>query len=352
MNFQYITGGKGMKKSLANMMAAGKRCLSLFLIMCMLVTLFPATALAAEVPSGYTTDSHGIMAFKYTGNYFRSFDIKGYFNGAWKKVTYKDLGFTTILKEIDAEAAAANRYDYLYSSGISIHASGNPYVISRSALTKGSSLTVDIDYNYLYDGAVIQMVYTVHNTGSEAVTFSMASGGDIMIGSDDYATITPFNGGFKITSQYASDGYAQLNFWGGAAIAGVTEVDSYWYGYYGKYRNNYFTDLSPKTTLSGVDSGCAWSWQNRTIAGGETQTYSVMLGVGAPGSETVVVPPRYTVSYSTTVGTEPSNPTVEEGESITLPTLNEPGYKFGGWYSYYELTSYVGDGGESYTPTD
>ncbi|HKL11269.1 MAG TPA: hypothetical protein VJ990_07475, partial [Clostridia bacterium] len=186
-----------MKKSIAKMMAAGKRCLSLFLIMCMLVILFPATALAAEAPSGYTTDSHGIMAFKYTGNFFRSFDIKGYFNGAWKKVTYKDLGLTSILKIIDEEAQAANRYDSLYSRGLPVFASGNPYAMPRT------SLTVDIDYNYLYEGAAIQIVYTLHNTGSEAVTFSMASGGDVMIGRDDYATITPFNGGFKMSSQYA-----------------------------------------------------------------------------------------------------------------------------------------------------
>ncbi|MGD9676926.1 MAG: InlB B-repeat-containing protein [Vulcanibacillus sp.] len=305
------------------------KLLWLFIVLCMVLTLLPVVTLAAVTPSGYTTDSHGIMAYKYLGSYSYRLDLQGYYNGDWRKVTFMNKGFGLGF-EINGTRYSINRMQ-----------SGTPFKVYRTGLE------VTVDTNFLYNGKTIQLLYTVKNTNSGPVTFNMGSAADIMIGRDDFATIIPFDGGFKMSSNYESDGYAQLNFWGGSGIEGVTSVDTYWYGHYSKAGLNFFNDLSPKTSLSGIDSACAWSWKNRTIAAGETQTYSVMIGVGAPGSETLVT--KNAVDYFSTVGTKPSSELVDPGESITLPTLTEPGYAFGGWYSDAGLTSRMGDSGDSYT---
>lgn len=321
-----------MNKSTINATAVRKRLLPLLLVLCMLLTLLPTAALAADAPSGYTTDSHGIMAYAYTDSYKYGIDLKGYYNNGWRQVTYSNRGFSTVVQ--------------VNGSQTKVTASRNPSAVGSTGLA------VSMDANLLNNGTTVQFLYTVKNTGSRSVTFGLASGGDIQIGRDDWATITPFDGGFKMSSRYESDGNAQLNFWCGSGIDGVTAVDTYWYGWYFQYASNYFNNLSPKTTLSNHDSGCAWSWKDRTIAAGATQTYSVLFGVGAPGSESEILTPQNTVSYSTTLGTVPSSMTVEENNSVTLPILTEAGYEFGGWYSDSGLTSFVGEGGTSYTPTD
>ena len=63
----------------------------------MLLSLMPLTAFAVSVPSGYTTDENGIMAYAYflSGN----FDIRGYFDGEWKSTTYDNGGYYTYLKQ-------------------------------------------------------------------------------------------------------------------------------------------------------------------------------------------------------------------------------------------------------------
>ncbi len=324
-----------MNKNTVNATAVRKRLLSMLLVLCMLLTLLPTvapiTALAADAPSGYTTDSHGNMAYKYTGAYMYRLDLQGYYNGDWRQVTYMNKGFGCAI-----QINGKNFYPQIKE--------GTPSKVGSTGLT------VTMDANFLYNGKTTQLLYTVTNTSSSSVTFNMGSAADIMIGSDDFAPITPFDGGFKMCSTYESDGYAQLNFWCGSGIEGVTPVDTYWYGHYSKAGVNIFNDLSPKTTLTEIDSGCAWSWKDRTIAAGETQTYSVLFGVGAPGSETLVT--GYTVDYSSTVGTEPDDVTVEEENDVTLPTLTEPGYTFGGWYSDSDFTTLVSAGGESYIPTD
>lgn len=64
----------------------------------MVITALPqlaVTTFAAEAPEGYTTDSYGLMAWRQTDDEGSnlSYDVKGYVNGSWKQVTYRDGGF-------------------------------------------------------------------------------------------------------------------------------------------------------------------------------------------------------------------------------------------------------------------
>jgi hypothetical protein len=56
----------------------------------------------------------------------------------------------------------------------------------------------------------------------------------------------------------------------------VTDVDSYWYGSAGARTSHYWTQIS-STYLSGIDSGLAFSWYNRTLLPGESKNFSVLL---------------------------------------------------------------------------
>ncbi|MDO4553288.1 MAG: hypothetical protein Q4C22_07095, partial [Bacillota bacterium] len=103
-----------------------------------------------------------------------------------------------------------------------------------------------------------------------------------------------------------TDGFAQFNFFGrGSASTGITNVDQFWFGAYSSYYTYetpnadsynwgkpseavFYTTENCGTEGGSYDSAASWSWQNRTIAAGETQTYSVLIGIGGVGSENIV----------------------------------------------------------------
>ena len=51
---------------------------------------------------------------------------------------------------------------------------------------------------------------------------------------------------------------------------GVTDVDTFWFGYYGDSKDNVFTQVEADS-YSDDDSGMAYSWVNRVIPASETR---------------------------------------------------------------------------------
>lgn len=250
------------------------------------------TATFVSPPEGYITDGHGVMAYTYgwsdwyTGINHETFDIKGFANGAWQSTTYADDGYTTEYEQ-DEE-------------GMYIAATGNPVSVGDTGLT------MDIDLDFVSQGKALKIVYTLHNPGSSAVTLSFGTNADIEIGYDDDAPIEVFgdseqvhnNRGFKMYTGSTEDGtYCQFNFFGKRSV-GVTDVDTFWYGHYsdryGRFGENHGEDYGnqyvqvQEASVSDTDSGMAYSWKNRVIGAGETQVYSVVIGIGGVGSEEVV----------------------------------------------------------------
>ena len=344
-----------MNKSTVNTPVTRNRWLSLLLVLGMLLTLLPTPVLAADAPRGYTTDSHGIMAYRYhevlwggTGRRISTFGLRGHYQDQWY-LAYADI--VTMLEVNGGENLRPNPYINYYwpvaREHAKVSANGTPYAVADTGMT------VDIDANFLYGGKAIQLLYTVHNTNAGAVSFALGSAtlGSLQIDPEKSwgaINITPFDGGLMFRLHDAQNDDAQLNLWYGNGIEGVTPVDTCWYG--GKSfqtQPNMFTDLSCKTTFNG-ETGIAWSWKNRTIAAGETQTYSLLFSVGGLGSESMMS--KNMVGYATTIGTKPDDVAVEPEEAVTLPTLAAAGYAFGGWYSDFDLNAYVGAGGAEYTP--
>lgn len=252
------------------------------------------------VPDGYTSDTNKIMAYTYRYNSYNSyvyFDIQGKFNGNWRPTTYSNEGYFTKVK------AGDDVYDV----------SAAPFA---SAETLENGLKVGIDLDFVNNGNQLKVVYTVENTGAEAINYALASAADVQIGDDDGAVITPFSDamGFKMVSRggYSNDDYvedypldhytkpdgtedyAQFNFFGDSKYSGVTGVSALWYGYYNYVNDNDalfgYGEADCQTAADGeyLDSGMIWRWDNNTIGAGETKTFSILIGIGGAGSENVV----------------------------------------------------------------
>lgn len=233
------------------------------------------TSGVTAVPAGYTTDGNGIMAYRQDSYYNTTYDIMGFYNGSWIKTTYDNDG----------------------------------YAVATSGL---SGATVSVEPRFLNDGQYIQMNYTV-TAGSGGVSGGkLAVHTDVQIGDNDRAaieTITDRNGkaiGLRMvdthTSTSCSSKDAQFNLYFGGT-GGVTPVDTYWFGQYGARDDSltvdgqstyrYFLQLDETSayasggtyaadysSYSDGDSGLAFSWQDISLAAGESETFSVVVGVG------------------------------------------------------------------------
>jgi len=224
----------------------------------------------------YQSDGNLLMAYKYLAEN-ENFDINGVFDGKWKEATYDYDGFTTRLQ------VGSDLYD--------ISADGTAHAAGETGLTA----TVSCSLPAAYDGKIVAVTYTIQNTGEGQLTYDLGSGGDIQIGEDDDATITPFNdgSGFKMVSGADEDisesgDHAQLNFFC-SNTNGVTDVDRFWYGDYEEWdSDNPFGQLKDLSPLTDTDAAMTYCWTGRTIEAGTTQTYTVFFGIGGAGSENTV----------------------------------------------------------------
>lgn len=175
-----------------------------------------------------------------------NFNIKG--NG--NKTTYSDRGYSTVLK------VNGNTSD----------------IISGTGTLDNVKLTTKLEY--INDGNYIKISYIINNQSEENKTIGIATHADIMINNDDKATITNITGnrGFYMTD--GSYNYKVML----RDTANVTNVDTYWFGKYSD-RTNHLWDSSSISQLVNVDSGMAYSWNNRTIAPGEEQIYTSIIGL-------------------------------------------------------------------------
>ena len=154
----------------------------------------------------------------------------------------------------------------------------------------------------------LQINISVKNTNSYAKEISLATCSDIQVADDDNAA-TFFNGnGFTMTNMYCetSDNYpfgtipaATLNVYAKDVPGYVTDADAVYIGHFvyrkehvwlnnvlGDKATNYNKYAHGGTSGEGeLDSGFSIAWKNRTIAAGQTQTYSYIIGIGKYNSD-------------------------------------------------------------------
>lgn len=154
----------------------------------------------------------------------------------------------------------------------------------------------------------LQINISIKNTNSYAKEISLATCSDIQVADDDNAA-TFFNGnGFTMTNMYCetSDNYpfgtiptATLNVYAKDVPGYVTDADAVYIGPFvyrkehiwlnnvlGDKATNYNKYAHGGTSGEGeLDSGFSIAWKNRTIAAGQTQTYSYIIGIGKYNSD-------------------------------------------------------------------
>lgn len=186
-----------------------------------------------------------------------NFNIKGNDNGVEIKTTYANNGYSSVLSVNGAEIKITNMQG------------------SLDGVTCKTTLTPVSDDRY------IKITYELNNQSLQTKTVGVATYADIQIGDNDMAPITNLSGDRGL-SMYDGSKY-NFVFLGRKAY-GVTDVDTYWFGHYTLSDENKWSDSReyvPRLDHSVPnDCGIAFSWKNRTIAPGETQSYSALIGIG------------------------------------------------------------------------
>lgn len=118
----------------------------------------------------------------------------------------------------------------------------------------------------------VKTTYTVTNNGTTQETIGIAVHADIQIGSNDGAPIYSTKTGFRMTDGTYSF-YVYLK-----NLPIINTVDTIWYGQYSQRTSNLWNSTSADS-ITGIDSGMAFSWKDRSISPGETQTYSFIITI-------------------------------------------------------------------------
>ena len=265
-------------------------------ILVALVVILTSISIPQTVDATVTNTEVSNENLKYiTGLTNTSFNVNGYYNSNWIMITYANRGYLTQMK-VDGASP-----------------------VNLAGLTSGESVTISglqvtQNLSFVNAGRFVKVSYTVTNPGTESKTFSLGSCADVQIADNDGATIRTTSTGIRMADTSVT--HAQYNLVARNSY-GVTDVDSLWFGPFrgtNLYNNYTFTDVDSsanteattgpyagyyttdsvtgkKTAISSVDSAIGFAWNDRPIAAGGTQTYSVLFGVGGDAT-----PPQVDVS--------------------------------------------------------
>lgn len=200
----------------------------------------------------FTVKDEAAVILSITKNIPSVFDIHGTVSSTNTdlKTTFADCGYKSTLR-----------------------VNGTETVMALSGTCDGVSYT----RNVIYDDVMnyVKVVYTVTNTTTVSKTIGIACDSDIMIGSNDRAGIYPTSTGFKMTDgKY--DFYVNIQ-----NMTGVTNADSLWYGNFSNRSSNRWTGTIMRSSIptGNMDTGFAMSWMNRTLAVGESKTFSFIINI-------------------------------------------------------------------------
>lgn len=148
-------------------------------------------------------------------------------------------------------------------------------------------------------------------------------------------------GNVTLTTMYVGD---YLNVYSYNNTYGVSK------DYGNGYDNGYGSDTIPGCSFELVKSSVYNCKGTVTTPG--TYRLKIRSATSYYGTITVIVKDKFTVSYNSNGGSStPSSTTVNEGSSVTLPTVTRTGYTLNGWYTASSGGTKVGNAGASYKPT-
>ena len=224
----------------------------------------PASMLSTN---GYYYAEGNNVGYSYTD---KGIDVKGKDgNGNWIQSTYSTDGwpmaYGNTTQVIHSSPAAKSVY------GGDIHAWVVPEISD--------------------DGYFVKVKYFIRNVTNDEITyFQFGASADVQIGSKDNAPIRKTEYGLELsddTNTFAlllNEGYTE------------TPVTTKWFGHYSDAASNVYNNIDSES-LSGKDSGAAYSWQNITLAPGEIKSYEVLLGVGDADTLESLIKPNAAINY-------------------------------------------------------
>lgn len=232
-----------------------KKCFSILLITILLLLNL------TQMVHAITQTDNAKMRFEVSEQAFTrypSFDIKGYVNGDLKSTTFSNGGYVTFLKVGANDAVVYEEIE------------GDEGQIINGVKT-------NINLSFINDGRYVKILYTLTNQNQNSVTVSLGTAADVQIAGNDRATLERFenNKGIKL---YDTSSNIQFSFYG-KSVMGTTAIDNLWIGTYPDHNENCFSTNTTEK-IEGQDSAFAYSWVNRSIAAGETKSYSVIIGMG------------------------------------------------------------------------
>lgn len=211
-----------------------------------------------EIANAYDGDGEtepneeDIRQMEYEASNYRVFDIKRYVNSKLVSTSFADGGYYTVLKvNNNASQIISNLRDV---DGVSCNISGE----------------------FVNNGNYVKVTYTIKNNNTSPCKFTLGTFSDIQIGTADDAEVIkqPDGSGIIMTDTSTN---LQFKFFG-RNVEGATNIDALWIGAY-PYQAAAVFNNNNLDSFKQFDSAFAYSWQNRTIAAGETQLYSVLFGV-------------------------------------------------------------------------
>lgn len=281
------------------------------------------------LPAGYVTAEGSIMSYGENAGSSSVYDVIGLYNNRWIQTTYSSNGYI-------ASFGAKDEYSYDYE-GFTLAAW--PQIVNG--------------------GRFVKLNYKI--TATEAVRAEdgkrLAVHADIQIGENDAAPISVIYDaqgapiGLKmVNNESAHNSYgAQFNLYF-RDTHGVTDADSFWFGFYGSREENSDADMEAylqglswsETDAAGTwtatdnygeylwneaedvryagDSGMAVSWLLPDMSAGESRTFSVLIGVG----RAAVPPTAHEMQYDEATGTVSFRVSDPEAVEDAEGTLTNP----------------------------
>ncbi len=177
---------------------------------------------------------------------------------------------------IDIQGYGKTKTTYANAGWMVVNNNDGVSVWAVPTIVKGASGT---DY--------VQITYYIrNNTDSTKTGVKIGANADIMIGSNDRAPIYKEDYGIRTAVGTWDDAlsFAIITQNGEGIAQYATDASSRWFGPYYQRTANTFTNVN-KESLTGIDSGAAFSWQDMTLEAGEIRVQSVVIGVA--GNEDV-----------------------------------------------------------------
>lgn len=262
---------------------------TIILLLIISILVFPISSFAI------TEVDNGIMKIYNPGNYgfeydwLRAFDIKGYIENDSSSTlissTFGNHGYHTFLNVNGTNGEMDGELTYTDADELETRLSNMQYTAydSSNEWQTIDGINLKVTTQFINNGEQLQIIYNLKNTTSSSALISLATTADVQIDGDDSATIERLDDGSGVrlwTKEGTTDKPVQFVFYG-KDVTGATDVDNLWIGHWGyKYFTNMFNDNPDTQKIENRDSAFTYSWTNRTINAGETQTYSVLMEVG------------------------------------------------------------------------